>query len=99
MLNRALQRVWAACAAAGKPVGVHATDGAVARRYRDAGYPVTTVVDATAITRDTAAQFSLARASAPGRASNRTKRMVINSKVAQLKIAQERAWAAQGLLQ
>ncbi len=63
VLNRALQRVWAACAAAGKLVGVHATDGAVARRYRDAGCTlITTAVDATAITRDTAAQFSLARA-------------------------------------
>ena len=63
VLNRALQRVWAACAAAGKPVGVHATDGAVARRYRDAGCTlITTAVDATAITRDTAAQFGLARA-------------------------------------
>ena len=63
VLNRALQRVWAACAAAGKPVGVHATDGAIARRYREAGCTlITTAVDATAITRDTAAQFSLARA-------------------------------------
>ena len=62
VLNRALQRVWVACAAAGKPVGVHATDGATARRYRDAGCTlITTAVDATAITRDTAAQFSLAR--------------------------------------
>jgi hypothetical protein len=41
---------------------VHASDGAIARRYRDAGCTViTTAVDATAITRDTAAQFSLAR--------------------------------------
>src|ERR1700689_1177278 len=61
--NRALQSIWAACAAAGKPVGVHATDGAVARRYREAGCTlITTAVDATAIARDTAAQFSLARA-------------------------------------
>jgi len=63
VLNRALQRVWAACAAAGKPVGVHATDGATARRYREAGCTlITTAVDAVAITRDTSAQFSLARA-------------------------------------
>ena len=42
--------------------GVH-DDGAVARRYRDAGCTlITTAVDATAITRDTAAQFSLAQA-------------------------------------
>jgi 4-hydroxy-2-oxoheptanedioate aldolase len=63
VLDRALQRVWAACAAAGRPVGVHAAGGAVARRYREAGCTlITTAVDATAITRDTAAQLSLARA-------------------------------------
>jgi 4-hydroxy-2-oxoheptanedioate aldolase len=63
VLNRALQRIWMACAAAGKPVGVHAADGAIARRYREAGCTlITTVVDATAISRDTAAQFGLARA-------------------------------------
>jgi 4-hydroxy-2-oxoheptanedioate aldolase len=63
VLDRTLRRVWAACAAAGKPVGVHATDGATARRYREAGCTViTTAVDAVAITRDTAAQFGLARA-------------------------------------
>jgi len=63
VLNGALQRVWAACAAAGKPVGVHAADGAVARRYREAGCTlITTTVDAAAITRDAAAQLRLARA-------------------------------------
>ena len=63
VLNRALQRVWAACAAAGKPVGVHATNGTLGRRYREAGCTlITSAVDATAITRDTAAQFGLARA-------------------------------------
>jgi 4-hydroxy-2-oxoheptanedioate aldolase len=63
VLNRALQRIWVACAAAGKPVGVHATDGAVARRYREAGCTlITTAVDATAIARDTAVQLRLARA-------------------------------------
>ncbi len=62
-LNRALQRVWAACAAAGKPVGVHATNGAVARRFADAGSTlITTVADAAAITRDAAAQLGRARA-------------------------------------
>jgi 4-hydroxy-2-oxoheptanedioate aldolase len=62
VLNRALQRVWAACAAAGKPVGVHATEGATARRYREAGCTlITTADDAAAITRNTTAQFSLAR--------------------------------------
>jgi 4-hydroxy-2-oxoheptanedioate aldolase len=63
VLNRALQSIWAACAAAGKPVGVHATDGTVARRYREAGCTlITTAVDAAAITRDTATQLNLARA-------------------------------------
>jgi 4-hydroxy-2-oxoheptanedioate aldolase len=63
VLSRALQQIWAACAAAGKPVGVHAMEGVTARRYREAGCTiVTTVADAVAITRDTAAQFNLARA-------------------------------------
>jgi 4-hydroxy-2-oxoheptanedioate aldolase len=62
VLGRALRRIWVACAAAGKPVGVHASDGATARRYREAGCTlITTAVDATAITRDTAAQLGLAR--------------------------------------
>jgi len=62
VLDRALQRVSAACAAAGKPAGVHATDGATARRYRDAGCTlITTAADAAAISRDTAAQLGLAR--------------------------------------
>jgi 4-hydroxy-2-oxoheptanedioate aldolase len=63
VLSPALKRVWTACAAAGKPVGVHATDGATARRYRGAGCTlITTADDAGAITRHTAAQFGLARA-------------------------------------
>jgi 4-hydroxy-2-oxoheptanedioate aldolase len=62
VLNRALRRVWASCAAVGKPAGVHATDGRTARRYREAGCTlITTVADAVAITRDTAAQLSRAR--------------------------------------
>jgi len=63
VLDRALQRVWAACAVAGKPVGVHAADGVTARRYRQAGCTlITAVADGAAITRDTTAQLSLARA-------------------------------------
>ena len=63
VLNQVLQRVWAGCAAAGKPVGVHATDGTTARRYRDAGCTlITTGADAVAITRDIAAQLGRARA-------------------------------------
>ena len=57
-----LERIWAACAAAGKPVGVHATDGPTARRYREAGCTlITTADDAGAITRHTSAQLGLAR--------------------------------------
>jgi len=63
VLDQALRRIWAACAAAGKPVGVHATDGGTAHRYLQAGCTlITTAVDATAITRDTAAQLSLVQA-------------------------------------
>src|ERR1700722_1097843 len=63
ILSRALQRVWVACAAAGKPVGVHATDGAVPRRYREAGCTlITTADDAGAIPRNAAAQLGRARA-------------------------------------
>ncbi|HWG16174.1 MAG TPA: aldolase/citrate lyase family protein [Streptosporangiaceae bacterium] len=58
-----LKRIWAACAAAGKPVGVHATDAATASRFRDGGCTLlTTENDATAITRDAAAQLKDLRA-------------------------------------
>lgn len=40
----ALERIWAACAGAGKPVGVYAQDGATARRYRKAGCRIVTVL-------------------------------------------------------
>ena len=61
-LNQALTRIWAACAAAGKPVGVHATEGGTACRYREAGCTLLTVaVDQTAIARDAAAQLGRAR--------------------------------------
>jgi 4-hydroxy-2-oxoheptanedioate aldolase len=63
VLDQALRRIWAASAAAGKPVGVHTADGAVARRYREAGCTLlTAAADASAITRDTAAQLGAARA-------------------------------------
>ena len=62
VLRPALERVWAACAAAGKPVGVHAMDGATARLYRDAGCSLITVAsDGTAISRGTAAELEAAR--------------------------------------
>ena len=63
VFNPVLKRIWAACAAAGKPVGVHATDASTARRYRDEGCTVlTTANDATAITRDATAQLNEVRA-------------------------------------
>jgi 4-hydroxy-2-oxoheptanedioate aldolase len=62
VLAAALTRIQAGCAAAGKPVGVHATGGGTARRYREAGCTLLTVaVDQTAIVRDTATQLKRAR--------------------------------------
>ncbi|HUD35666.1 MAG TPA: aldolase/citrate lyase family protein [Streptosporangiaceae bacterium] len=37
VLSAALEQIWVACAQAGKPVGVHSTDGATARRYAQKG--------------------------------------------------------------
>jgi len=62
VLRKELERVWAACAAAGKPVGVHASDGATARLYRDNGCRLITVaVDAVAVTRGAATELAVAR--------------------------------------
>jgi 2-keto-3-deoxy-L-rhamnonate aldolase RhmA len=55
VLRPAFERIWAACAAAGKPVGVHATDGPTARIYRDAGCRLVTVVNDNRAIVDTAA--------------------------------------------
>jgi 4-hydroxy-2-oxoheptanedioate aldolase len=44
VLRPVLERVWAECAAAGKPVGVHATDSATARVYRDNGCRIVTLL-------------------------------------------------------
>ena len=67
VLRPALARIWAACAAAGKPVGVHATQGAVARRYRDAGSTIVTVAsDDAALSRHTADQVRQAQIDAGG---------------------------------
>jgi 4-hydroxy-2-oxoheptanedioate aldolase len=63
VLGPAFSKIWAACAAARKPVGVHATEASLARRYRDGGCTLlTTVADAVAITRDATAQLRAARA-------------------------------------
>src|ERR1700761_5485031 len=62
VLNPVLQRIWAACAAAAKPVGVHATSGAVARLYREEGSTLITVADDTgAMFRHATAQLVAAR--------------------------------------
>jgi 4-hydroxy-2-oxoheptanedioate aldolase len=62
VLKRALERIRTACAAAGKPVGVHAPDGAAARRYRDSGCSLITVVtDALAISRCAVTELAAAQ--------------------------------------
>jgi 4-hydroxy-2-oxoheptanedioate aldolase len=62
VLRPELERIWAACAAAGKPVGVHATDGATAGLYRDNGCRLITVAsDALAVTRGAASELAVAR--------------------------------------
>jgi 4-hydroxy-2-oxoheptanedioate aldolase len=67
VLGPAFAKIWAACAAAGKPVGVHATEAALARRYHEGGCTLlTTVADAAAITRDAAAQLRAARSGPAG---------------------------------
>jgi 4-hydroxy-2-oxoheptanedioate aldolase len=62
VLRKELERIWAACAAAGKPVGVHASEGATARLYRENGCQLITVaIDAVAVTRTAASELAVAR--------------------------------------
>jgi 4-hydroxy-2-oxoheptanedioate aldolase len=62
VLRRELERIWAACAAAGRPAGVHATDGATARLYRESGCRLITVAsDALAVARTAASELAEAR--------------------------------------
>jgi 4-hydroxy-2-oxoheptanedioate aldolase len=62
VLRKELERIWAACAAAQKPVGVHASDGATARLYRENGCQLITVaIDAVAVTRTAASELAVAR--------------------------------------
>jgi 4-hydroxy-2-oxoheptanedioate aldolase len=62
VLRPALERIWADCAAAGKPVGVHASDGATARLYRDNGCRLVTVMsDAVAVWRASVAELTAAK--------------------------------------
>ena len=62
VLGRALDQIRTACAAAGKPAGIHASDGATARRYRTEGCSLVTVAtDALAISRATVTELATAR--------------------------------------
>jgi 4-hydroxy-2-oxoheptanedioate aldolase len=62
VLRPALEQIWAACAAAGKPVGVHSADGATARLYRENGCRLVNVAsDVLAIARSTTAELAAAR--------------------------------------
>jgi len=62
VLRPALERIWAACATAGKPVGVHSADGATARLYREKGCRLVNVVsDVLAISKSTISELSAAR--------------------------------------
>jgi 4-hydroxy-2-oxoheptanedioate aldolase len=62
VLREQLERVWEACDKAGKPVGVHASDGATGRLYRENGCRLITVaVDAVAISRMAASELAVAR--------------------------------------
>jgi 4-hydroxy-2-oxoheptanedioate aldolase len=62
VLREQLERVWEACDKAGKPVGVHASDGATGRLYRENGCRLVTVaVDAVAIARTAASELAVAR--------------------------------------
>jgi 4-hydroxy-2-oxoheptanedioate aldolase len=62
VLRAELEKIWAQCAAAGKPVGVHAADGATARLYRDNGCRLVTVAgDGVALTRAATAELTAAR--------------------------------------
>ncbi len=62
VLGPALEQIWATCAAAGKPAGVHASDGSTARRYREQGSRLVNVAaDAPLIGRGAARELAAAR--------------------------------------
>ena len=66
VLSRAFEQIWAKCAAAGKPVGVHSTDGATAHRYAQKGCRLINVAsDAQTITRGIATELATARQVTP----------------------------------
>jgi 4-hydroxy-2-oxoheptanedioate aldolase len=62
VLKPALEQIRSAAAAAGKPVGIHATDGPTGRRYRGEGCSLITVAsDALAVSRGAAAELAAAQ--------------------------------------
>jgi 4-hydroxy-2-oxoheptanedioate aldolase len=62
VLRRALEGIWSAAAAAGKPAGVHASDGTTARLYRDNRCRMITVAsDVLAVARGAAAELAIAQ--------------------------------------
>jgi 4-hydroxy-2-oxoheptanedioate aldolase len=62
VLRPALEQIWAACAGAGKPVGVHSSDGVTARLYREHGCRLVNVAsDVLAIARTAASELAAAR--------------------------------------
>jgi 4-hydroxy-2-oxoheptanedioate aldolase len=62
VLRPALETIWAACRAAGKPVGVHSIDGPTARLYRQNGCRLVNVAaDAPAIAGTATANLAAAR--------------------------------------
>ncbi len=66
VLRPALEQIWAAGAAAGKPVGVHSTDGATAALYREAGCRLVNVAsDITSIAKGVARELGTARHELP----------------------------------
>ena len=63
VLRPALEKIWADCAAAGKPVGVHSADGTTARLYRENGCRLVTVIaDTAALSRAVVSELGAARA-------------------------------------
>lgn len=66
VLRPALEQIWAECAAAGKPVGVHSLDGATAAIYRAAGCRLVNVAsDISAVAKSVAHDLATARHEPP----------------------------------
>ncbi len=62
VLRSELAKIWAHCAAAGKPAGVHATDGVTAGMYQENGCRLITVAsDMMTVTRGAAAELAVAK--------------------------------------